>query len=255
MPSLRLPLFRVENSIQESVRTPFTPTRRGRYTYNDVVTGSHSRTSRGNLKTFGDPKNLLKDMAMKAGELCVAKDLWALVAHRRRIRATVRYLNPHDKPINGANHTEINAKSISSHFDSMLTLLLQYFDCLTSFFQIGKLDSDWDPLIANYISKVDTIAFNAMVGMNKDSNLRVKSEAMVRLFVFMRQLSQTNTPDCVFESNVQKRANLIAAASAIFMRDLRATRTHLTNGDNSLKEVSALKTDESKIVQQKISAL
>ena len=141
---------------------------------------------------------------MKAGELCVAKDLWALVAHRRRIRATVRYLNPHDKPINGANHTEINAKSISSHFDSMLTLLLQYFDCLTSFFQIGKLDSDWDPLIANYISKVDTIAFNAMVGMNKrfESTGEVRSHG--ETFVFMRQLSQTNTPDCVFESNVQR---------------------------------------------------
>ena len=45
---------------------------------------------------------------------------------------------------------------------------------------------------------------------------------------------------------------MIAAASAIFMRDLRATRTNLTNGDNPLKEAAALKTGESKIVQQKI---
>ena len=253
MPSLRLPLFRVENSIQESVRTPFTPTRRGRYTYNDVVTGSHSRTSRGNLKTFGDPKNLLKDMATKAGELCVAKDLWALVAHRRRIRAThTQKSTPREETSNGSDHVEIDAKLMGLHVDKMWTLLLDYFDCLTSFFQVGKLDSDWDPLIKNFISQVDTITFNTMVGMNKDSNLRVQSEAMMKLFAFMRQLGETESVDCIFESSVQKRTKMIAAASAIFMGELRVAQTHLTNTNSASKEATALNTAESKIVQQKI---
>ena len=71
MPALRLPLFRVDHTIVESVRAPFTPSRRF------ITSRRHSND------VFGDPFTRLRDISIKAGESCVAKDLWALVTRRR----------------------------------------------------------------------------------------------------------------------------------------------------------------------------
>ncbi len=249
MPALRLPLFRVENAIQESVRTPFTPSRRGRYLYNDNVVGSHNRTSRGNLKTFGDPKNLLKDMAIKAGELCVAKDLWALVARRRRIREDDEIAVDQKQSIKRVNESRLveNGESALNLMDSkrynLWLLLLEYLFLFKSFFNINDKN-----ILIDTNSKVTKLLFHIIVAMNKDTALKNETVMLTEfneLFYKLSSYNRTNNDsnnnnvnnnNSNFESHIHSRARIIRVASTRFCYDLQKI-----NADASQNVLRSLK--------------
>ena len=158
MPALRLPLFRVNHNVVESVRTPFTPST---HTRRFITSRRHSNN------IFGDPVFRLQDIATKSGEACVAKDLWALVDRRRRKRSSLSPLNSNvSEPIVQDDSSTDGAKAFNEEL-AALRLLLRFF---SNTWRIGS--SALDVIGPHRYKKVLSLAFFSSIGANKSSALR-----------------------------------------------------------------------------------
>ena len=112
-------------------------------------------------------------MAIKAGELCVAKDLWALVARRRRIREDDEIAVDQKQLIKRVNESRLieNGESALNLMDSkrynLWLLLLEYLFLFKSFFNINDKN-----ILIDTNSKVTKLLFHIIVAMNKDTALK-----------------------------------------------------------------------------------
>ena len=156
MPALRLPLFRVDHTIVESVRAPFTPSRRF------ITSRRHSND------VFGDPFTRLRDISIKAGESCVAKDLWALVTRRRDAHKEFPTRISCERPQASIDKEERQGIAADNPFHAIVGLLR----CLSALLQVEQ--TRFNARILNSADKENLcrLCFFLSISVSKDRALR-----------------------------------------------------------------------------------